>query len=96
MIMEAIERWDLRSEPVLKGRKKKRVEPRPLAKEDKEYIRWLFQKYAFTLEWNEGGNRISIVVHDKVHTTPVPPRVPSALDRIHNDIRARLNKLNKK
>lgn len=81
-IENAIRRWYVTAEPILKPRGKKWViKESPLTKEDKERIWWLFQKFAFTVEWNEKFNNINVVVHDKVHTTPVPPRVPTAIQR---------------
>jgi len=92
-IEHAIKRWNVKPEPILKPRGKKWVvKESPLTKEDKERIRWLFQKFAFTVEWNEKWNNIEVVVHDKVHTTPVPPRVPTAIQRKINEARARLIK----
>jgi hypothetical protein len=92
-IEHAIRRWYVTAEPILKPREKKWViKESPLTKEDKERIRWLFQKFAFTVEWNEEFNNINVVVHDKVHTIPVPPRVPTAIQRKINEARARLIK----
>lgn len=57
-------------------------------KEDRERTRWLLQMYTVTLEWNDKKDCIDVVIHDKVHTTAPPPRVPSSIERKIREARA--------